>query len=908
MNKKPISQLPDADTLTGNEYIPIVQNGVTKKTKATSYLGQQGPTGPTGPQGISPIITAATPVVLDNGKISLSYSSGLVGSNGSLVLDFQSGYIESEIERNNLEPLRTWNRNLNSVRYSLDSGSLNKSTDVVVVGDSISEGWFGSQTNGTAWPQLFQRLLASSFNTNGRYGYWVPAGTGDGVSVWYTTPRFTPATTTTVATSQISGRQDLYVTSATELVVGGKFIIDSNSATQYTIVSIDAPSGYVTVNALLPALTAGVSRICVLGTEKISRGFSLRAMDMPRGSRVSTTVTGTSVDIFFRYVNAFAQSGIRFSVTDSVDATVVFPVTKLSATIAPGDVFLGLADLATTVGITVGSVIQIDNEQMLVDSVVDYGLGVTRGYNSTVSASHSSQATVSATTAQFFTFRNSGTSYCQASGGQELAVEKILFPSRGTYTLLVEQLTMNLSGNPDTSGSFNGASTFDGVWVHDGTEEQGVRVWNSSRFGSTYSNWNNTEKYQITTLAAALTANVNQTSVSLVADAASVGVTVGSTLFVLNDVAYGYLTYEQMTVTGISGSTVTVLRAQNGTAVASHTSGYQVQLPYTSPTMSSANTGWLSAVRQGLVKPSLYVIALGTNDQGVADLTIDSRMRIMVATIKACHSAGGLSQPSFVFMIPPYRDPIGSLTKEQWDLTLAKMYNTANDLNAAVWDWAELTGPIAVSTTTVNTLASSMTSSQTTLTLTSSPGTSITVGTVITVRAGAGNILSVYEKMIVRSISGSVLTVKRGHNGSSATSHDAGQSVGLGDPDYWSADGVHPVAQGQLAIGNFATSKALYSLPLNPQTEGRVVNTTKGDITLGSIGNTDYVYIVTGQHLITLPTAISNTSKYIIKNKHTSNITIQSTSAQTIDGTTTISLAPNESIDLISDNSNWSII
>jgi hypothetical protein len=371
---------------------------------------------------------------------------------------------------------------------------------------------------------------------------------------------------------------------------------------------------------------------------------------------------------------------------------------------------------------------------------------------------------------------------------------------------------MSNATTPSTSGAFNGASTFDGVWVHDGTEAQGVRVWNSSRFGSNYNSWNNTEKYQVTTLAAALTANVNQTSVSLAADAASVGVTVGSTLFVLNDVAYGFLTYEQMTVTGISGSTVTVLRAQNGTSVASHASGNQVQLPYTSPSMSTVNTGWLSAVRQGLVNPSLYVIALGSNDQGIADLTMDSRMRIMVATVKACHSAGGLSQPSFVFMIPPYREPTGSLTEEQWSSTLAQMYRTANDLNAAVWDWAELTGPISVSTTVVNTLASSMTSSQTTLTLTSSPGASITVGTVITVRAGAGNLLSIYEKMIVRSISGSVLTITRGHNGSSATSHDAGQSVGLGDPDYWSADAIHPVAQGQLAIGDWAASQAMQGL------------------------------------------------------------------------------------------------
>jgi hypothetical protein len=42
MNKKPISQLPDADTLTGQEYIPIVQNGVTKKARTGAYLPAAG--------------------------------------------------------------------------------------------------------------------------------------------------------------------------------------------------------------------------------------------------------------------------------------------------------------------------------------------------------------------------------------------------------------------------------------------------------------------------------------------------------------------------------------------------------------------------------------------------------------------------------------------------------------------------------------------------------------------------------------------------------------------------------------------------------------------------------------------------------------------------------------------------
>lgn len=88
----------------------------------------------------------------------------------------------------------------------------------------------------------------------------------------------------------------------------------------------------------------------------------------------------------------------------------------------------------------------------------------------------------------------------------------------------------------------------------------------------------------------------------------------------------------------------------------------------------------------------------------------------------------------------------------------------------------------------------------------------------------------------------------------------------------------------------------------------RSIVVTSGNATMGAAASTDYVYLVAGAHTMTLPTAVSNTNRYTVKNNHSANITVNTTSSQTIDGTTTISIAPGSSVDLISTNSAWSII
>ena len=79
--------------------------------------------------------------------------------------------------------------------------------------------------------------------------------------------------------------------------------------------------------------------------------------------------------------------------------------------------------------------------------------------------------------------------------------------------------------------------------------------------------------------------------------------------------------------------------------------------------------------------------------------------------------------------------------------------------------------------------------------------------------------------------------------------------------------------------------------------------------TAGSTAGTDYIYLVSGTTTITLPTAVGNSNRYTIKRTGTGVVTINTTSAQTIDGSASASLNVRyQSIDVISDGSNWNVI
>ncbi len=88
----------------------------------------------------------------------------------------------------------------------------------------------------------------------------------------------------------------------------------------------------------------------------------------------------------------------------------------------------------------------------------------------------------------------------------------------------------------------------------------------------------------------------------------------------------------------------------------------------------------------------------------------------------------------------------------------------------------------------------------------------------------------------------------------------------------------------------------------------RTVVVTSGSATMGSSASTDYVYFVVGAHTMSMPAASGNTNRYTIKNNHSAAITVDTVGAETIDGTASIQIAPEDSVDIISDGTNYFVV
>jgi hypothetical protein len=82
-----------------------------------------------------------------------------------------------------------------------------------------------------------------------------------------------------------------------------------------------------------------------------------------------------------------------------------------------------------------------------------------------------------------------------------------------------------------------------------------------------------------------------------------------------------------------------------------------------------------------------------------------------------------------------------------------------------------------------------------------------------------------------------------------------------------------------------------------------------GITTTYTVKDDDYLIDITGNTItVTLPTAVGvNGKNYVIKNRGTGVVTVATTSSQTIDGANSKSLNNNDSIEIVSDGSNWII-
>ena len=97
-----------------------------------------------------------------------------------------------------------------------------------------------------------------------------------------------------------------------------------------------------------------------------------------------------------------------------------------------------------------------------------------------------------------------------------------------------------------------------------------------------------------------------------------------------------------------------------------------------------------------------------------------------------------------------------------------------------------------------------------------------------------------------------------------------------------------------------------HASPLVTRSLGRTVQTVTGSVTLGSVG--DFVVFIGSGGAPILPTAVGNSSRYSLKNTHTADRSIATTSSQTIDGAAApLTLPPGATVELVSDGANWRI-
>ena len=101
------------------------------------------------------------------------------------------------------------------------------------------------------------------------------------------------------------------------------------------------------------------------------------------------------------------------------------------------------------------------------------------------------------------------------------------------------------------------------------------------------------------------------------------------------------------------------------------------------------------------------------------------------------------------------------------------------------------------------------------------------------------------------------------------------------------------------------------------ETETDALLAAKGDAELTVVSKTatytalatDDVVLCTGTFTVTLPTAVGIAGKaYYIKNVSTGVVTLDGAGSETMDGETTLTLSDDDSVEVVSDGSNWRII
>jgi hypothetical protein len=103
--------------------------------------------------------------------------------------------------------------------------------------------------------------------------------------------------------------------------------------------------------------------------------------------------------------------------------------------------------------------------------------------------------------------------------------------------------------------------------------------------------------------------------------------------------------------------------------------------------------------------------------------------------------------------------------------------------------------------------------------------------------------------------------------------------------------------------GGVVADKTLASLVPNWST-----STLSSAGTLSADPNYTYIVLLAAGAAPTLPSAVGNSSRYILKNTHTADRTVATTVAQTVEGLPSLVLSPGASAEVVSDGANWRII
>ena len=85
----------------------------------------------------------------------------------------------------------------------------------------------------------------------------------------------------------------------------------------------------------------------------------------------------------------------------------------------------------------------------------------------------------------------------------------------------------------------------------------------------------------------------------------------------------------------------------------------------------------------------------------------------------------------------------------------------------------------------------------------------------------------------------------------------------------------------------------------------RSINSISANTTAGAALGTDYVYLASGTITLTIPTAVGNTNRYLMKNVGVGIVTLIFTSGQNAEGDTTATFSSGQGIELISNNANY---